>query len=201
MQLFISILLFVILYLILKNQSDKSRYIRQGKEEITDIEYPYILKEFSGVYDSHYSKYNYRNFDEANAHASELTTKIGIDRRKVSCDKAEIWFEGRLLKSFTTNHRISIENIEGFKRKLYDGEIFRNHQINLDLTQISLYKSLTVRLTNGEIHILERPRYSLQENCLNASFITYLKESNRNKTQVYRGIPINIIDKIISYKT
>lgn len=201
MELIISILGFIILYLILKNQSDKSRYKRQGREEITDREYPYILKGFSGVYDSHYSKYNYKTFDEAKSNALELTTNIGIDGRKVSCDKTEIWFEERLLKTFITNHRIHIENVDGFKKNLYSGHVFKNQQFNFDLSQISSYKSITVRLTNGEIHLIERPYFSLQENCLKASFITYLKEMDRDKTQDYRCIPINIIDKIISFKT
>lgn len=201
MILFILILISVILILLFKNELNKSKYQRQGREEITDQEYPYILKGFSGVYDSPYSKYNFKVFEEASTQALELTTKIGFDGLRVDCDKSEIWFKGRLLKSFITNHRVNINNIEGFNRSIYDGEVFINHQLNIDLAQICSSKSITIMLSNGEIHILEKPFYSLQENCLRALFITYLKESNRIKTQDYRCFPINIIDKIVNSKT
>jgi hypothetical protein len=43
----VSILLFVIIILILLRNKDKSRAYHQGREDVLDSEYPYILKGYS----------------------------------------------------------------------------------------------------------------------------------------------------------
>lgn len=200
MMVFIyTVLAAVIVYLLIKRQDDKSRAYRHGREEELDRNSPYIVKGFHEIYGPIHMKFNYKDLEKAKDEAKNLTTCVEFSNR-VRSERAEVWYNEQLIQSYFTTHRIKIENIDGFHVNLYDGKILEHSRINIDLKDIPIYKTLTIRLTNNEVFFIRNPSYSIQDNSLRGTFVTYLGKDNNIRSQNWHCFPVQIIESVLDYQ-
>jgi hypothetical protein len=177
-------------YMYLPSKFEKAKEI--GYQEAVDIKEPYFLLEYEFVYNHASSKYNFRTLSEAEqfmhkaVQDNSSTTYKHYDRY----EKIEIHLKGKVLKSYITDRRVGLKNIEGFDFQKYEGQIYDYRQIELDYSKLNKIFSIKLLLSDGMEVLIFNPYYSIQEDAIRFT-------RTKNIGFYNKSIPVLIIAEII----
>jgi hypothetical protein len=193
---FISVLLLLTLFFREKERLAQSRAKKIKESRELDLKSPYIVRKYTLFSHKSFLKFNFDSLEEARDAAFKSVRKdeLGL----LFSEVAEVWHKDNLIQVFVTNERYPIDKISGFSFNQYNGNIKPEGYSPIDPKSLDNYRSIEIKLTNGDVVRFSRPAYSIRTDSIYGEFGAEFSPWDGKKSSLFNVIPMRIIETILT---